>query len=497
MDRQSTGHPRRIGKSDYHLPIPVTFDLRRLLDEHRPDGHRLFAEHVNPRFATVLRTIGFDRFFVRAEGQYLWDAEGHRYLDFLGGYAVCNVGRNHPTVKQALRDCLDMNLPSMVQFDAPPLAGMLARELTRRIGRGLDRVYFTNSGTEGVEAAIKFARTATGRPGILFADRAFHGLTMGALSLNGCQSFRQGFGPFLPETRMVRFGDLADLEGALRAGDVAAFIVEPVQGKGVHIAPDGYLAQASRLCHQYGALFIADEVQTGICRTGKFLAIDHDSGCEPDMVVLSKALSGGLVPVGAVLVRQRVWDKTFSSLDRAIVHSSTFHMGSLAMAAGLAVLDVCDTERLSDRAARMGALLRDGLEQLRERYDFVKAVRQQGLMVAVEFGSPKSLRLRAAWTAMNAIEPDLFAQSAVMPLFEDHRIICQVAGHGQPTVKFVPPLVIDEQDVAWAVAAFDDVLREMHGLGGPAPKLLARLGRNALTRRTYEVAAAETGMGRG
>jgi hypothetical protein len=202
------------------IPEPVTFDLRRLLDEHRPDSHRLFAEHVNPRFASVLRTIGFDRFFVRAEGQYLWDAQGHRYLDFLGGYAVCNVGRNHPTVKQALHDCLDMDLPSMVQFDAPPLAGMLARELTRRIGRGLDRVYFTNSGTEGVEAAIKFSRTATGRPGILFAERAFHGLTTGALSLNGCQSFRQGFGPFLPETRMVRFGDLADLEGALRAGDI-------------------------------------------------------------------------------------------------------------------------------------------------------------------------------------------------------------------------------------------------------------------------------------
>jgi acetylornithine/succinyldiaminopimelate/putrescine aminotransferase len=116
-------------------------------------------------------------------------------------------------------------------------------------------------------------------------------------------------------------------------------------------------------------------------------------------------------------------------------------------------------------------------------------------MVAVEFGAPRSLRLRAAWTAMNAIEPDLFAQAAVMPLFEDHRIMCQVAGHGQPTVKFVPPLVIDEHDVAWAVAAFDDVLREMHGLGGPAPKLLARLGRNALTRRTYEVAATESGMG--
>jgi ornithine--oxo-acid transaminase len=165
------------------------------------------------------------------------------------------------------------------------------------------------------------------------------------------------------------------------------------------------------------------------------------------------------------------------------------------MAAGLAVLHVCDTEQLAARAKRMGALLRDGLDELRQRYEFVKAVRQQGLMVAVEFGAPQSLSLRAAWTAMNAIEPDLFAQAAVMPLFEDHRIMCQVAGHGQPTVKFVPPLVIDERDVAWAVAAFDDVLREMHGLGGPAPKLLARLGRNALTRRTYEVAATESGMG--
>ena len=470
----------------------MTFDLRKILDEQRPDGHRLFAEHVNPRFAQVLRTIGFDRFFDRAEGQYLWDERGNRYLDFLGGYAVCNVGRNHPEVKQALRDCLDLDLPSMVQFDAPPLAGMLARELSRRVGRGLTRTYFANSGTEGVEAAIKFARCATGRPGIVFAERAFHGLTLGALGLNGCQSFRQGFGPFLPETRMVRFGDLEDLEGALRAGDVAAFIVEPVQGKGVHVAPDGYLAEASRLCHRHGALFVADEVQTGVCRTGLFLGVDHDPGCDPDIVILSKALSGGLVPVGAVLTRPKVWDAVYSSLDRAIVHSSTFQMGSLAMAAGLSVLHVCDAERLSDRAARMGALLRDGLERMRARYEFIAAVRQRGLMVAIEFGRPRSAGLRASWDALHAMDPDLFAQSAVIPLFEDHRILCQVAGHRQPTVKLVPPLVINEQDVAYFLQAFEDVMRGMHRIAGPAPELLARIGRNSLSRRSYDAAAAAT-----
>jgi ornithine--oxo-acid transaminase len=236
-------------------------------------------------------------------------------------------------------------------------------------------------------------------------------------------------------------------------------------------------------------------VQAGVCRTGKFLGIDHDPGCEPDMVVLSKALSGGLVPVGAVMVRPSVWNRVYSSLDRAIVHSSTFHMGSMAMTAGLAVLHVCHEERLAARAERMGALLREGLERMQPRYPFVRAVRQRGLMVAVQFGEPEQLRLRAAWKALHAIDHDLFAQSAVIPLFEDHRILCQVAGHGQPTVKLVPPLVITEADVAYFLQAFEDVLRRMHGTAGPGPDLLARIGRNSLSRRTYEAAAAGTGAG--
>lgn len=472
----------------------MTFDLQRLLDQHRGRNHELFAEHVNPQFARVLKTIGYDRFYVRAEGQYLWDEKGRKYLDFLGGYAVCNVGRNHPVVKRALMDFLSADIASMIQFDAPLLAGLLAAELKRRMPVPMEHVYFTNSGTEGIEAAIKIAKCATGRPAILYADRAFHGLTSGSLSLNGCQSFRQGFAPFLPECRMVRFGDLQELERALSAGDVAAYIVEPVQGKGVNLPPAGYLAEASRLCRRHGALFVADEVQTGVGRTGTFLAIEQSPGCEPDMVVLAKALSGGYVPAGAVMIRKEPWERVFNSMDRAIVHSSTFHMGGMAMTAGLAVLDVYDSEQLGQNAQRMGALLKDGLERLRGQYEFIRDVRQSGLMVAVEFGEPTSLRLRTAWRMIHAMDPNLFAQAAVIPLFQDHGILCQVAGHNQSTVKLIPPLVINEGDVRWFLEAFESVLRGMHSFPGPAYDILKRLGKNALLRRSYEGAVAEASL---
>jgi len=457
----------------------VAFDLARLIDEHAGRGMDLHAEHVNPRFASVLRTIGYDKTYVRASGAHLWDAKGHRYLDMLGGYAVCNFGRNHPTIRKALEDYLALELPTMVQFEAPLLSGLLAAELKRRVGRGLDHVFFTNSGTEGVEAAIKFAKCATGRPALLYAPKAFHGLSSGSVSLNGCSSFRDGFAPFLPECRQVAFNDLAALEQALAARDVAAFVIEPIQGKGVNIHAPGYLAAAARLCHRYGTLFVADEVQTGIGRTGSFLAIDQEGDVEPDMVVLSKALSGGYVPVGAVLVKGDAWKRVFSSLDRAIVHSSTFHQGAMAMTAGLAALAAYDETNAAENARRMGARIKDGLEAMRPRFEMLKEIRQRGLMVGIEFGAPKSLLLKANWAATHAMDRNLFAQAVVVPLMEDHRILCQVAGHNQDVVKLIPPLVIDDSDVDWFLRAFAEV---MVGLHKPTATvgLLARLGRNAV-----------------
>lgn len=457
----------------------MPFDLRATLQAHRADAHELFADHVNPQLARVLRTIGFDRFYARGQGACLWDAAGNRYLDFLGGYAVFNVGRNHPVVRQALQDCLAADLASMVQFDTPVLAGLLARELKRLAGGRFGHAYFTNSGTEGVEAAIKFAKCATGRPALLYAPKAFHGLSSGSVSLNGCSSFRDGFAPFLPECRQVAFNDLVALEQALAARDVAAFVIEPIQGKGVNIHAPGYLAAAARLCHRYGTLFVADEVQTGIGRTGSFLAIDQEGDVEPDMVVLSKALSGGYVPVGAVLVNGDAWKRVFSSLDRAIVHSSTFHQGAMAMTAGLAALAAYDETNAAENARRMGARIKDGLEAMKPRFEMLKEIRQRGLMIGIEFGAPKSLLLKANWAATHAMDKNLFAQAVVVPLMEDHRILCQVAGHNQDVVKLIPPLVIDDSDVDWFLRAFEQV---MVGLHKPTATvgLLARLGRNAV-----------------
>ncbi len=468
----------------------MPFDLRDQIRQAIGTNYELHADHVNPQFAKVLKTIGYDHVYVRASGPYLWDDAGRQYLDFLSGYAVCNMGRNHPTIRKALEDYLALEFPTMVQFEAPLLAGMLAAELKRRTGNRLDYVFFTNSGTEGIEAAIKFAKCATGRPGIVGATKAFHGLSTGALSINGCDSFRTGFGPFLHGSRTIAFNDLAALESELSRGDVAAFIVEPIQGKGVNVPAAGYLAEAARLCRRHGALFVIDEVQTGVGRTGSFLAIDQEGDVDPDIIVMSKALSGGYVPVGAVLTRKPVWQKVFSSMDRAIVHSSTFHQGSMAMVAGLASLAVYDEERLGENAARMGGLLRDGIEAMRSRFEFIREVRGRGLMIGIEFGEPRSLTLKAGWKIVNAMDKNLFAQAVVIPLMADHRILCQVAGHNQAVVKLIPPLCIGESDVAWFLRAFEDVMVKLHRFPGPAFDVLKRLGANTITSRERDIDAA-------
>lgn len=462
----------------------MPFDFDQVIAANRGRNQELIAEHVNPQWAKVLKVIGFDKEYVRAQGQYLWDAKGERYLDMLGGYAVCNIGRHHPVVAKALQDCIASNAPSMVQFEAPLLAGMLGAELKRRVGRDLQRVFFTNSGTEGIETAIKFARCATKRPAMLFAKGAFHGLTTGALAMNGCPSFREGFEPLSErDFRAVAFDDLEALQRELARGDVAGFVVEPVQGKGVNIPSPGYLSEASRLCHRHGALFIADEVQTGVGRTGSFLAIDQEGDVEPDIVVMSKALSGGFVPVGAVLTTTAVWNKVFSRMDRAIVHSSTFHMSALAMTAGLATLAVYDDEKLDRRAVEIGGALRDGLEKLQSKCEFIKCIRQRGLMIGIEFAKPQSVTLKVAWNMIHAIDSNLFVQGAVIPLMQDHRILSQVAGHALPVLKLTPPLTITHEDAAYFLQAFEAIMNAMHRFPGPAWDVLQRIAGNALSRR--------------
>ncbi|WP_043267905.1 aspartate aminotransferase family protein [Streptomyces sp. CT34] len=440
------------------------FDLRQLLAERGAERYDLHARHLNHQLPRMLHTIGFDKDYERAEGAYFWDADGQEYLDMLAGFGVMGLGRHHPVVRRALHDVLDAELADLTRFDCPPLPGLLAEKLLRHAPH-LDRVFFGNSGTEAVETALKFARCATGKPRVLYCTHAFHGLTTGSLSVNGEDVFRDGFAPLLPDTA-VEMGDLDALERELRRDDVAGFIVEPIQGKGVQPTPPGFLRAAQELLHRHKALLIADEVQTGLGRTGDFFAYQHEAGVEPDLVCVAKALSGGYVPVGATLGKDWIFKKVYSSIDRVLVHSASFGANAQAMAAGLAVLSVMEDEDIVDRARHTGDLLRGKLAALIGRYELLHDVRGRGLMVGIEFGRPKSLGLRSRWTMLQAARKGLFAQMVVVPLLQRHHILTQVSGDHLEVIKLLPPLIIGEREADRFVTAFTAVMDDAHSGSG-------------------------------
>ena len=459
----------------------MTFSLAELIEERQGEQYPLHRQYVNAGLARVQSIIGFDKIWARGEGANLWDVEGNRYLDLLSGYSVFNLGRGHPAIKQAMQEVLALDRPNLVKMDCPLLAGLLAEELVKRMPPGLDAVFFANSGADAVDTAVKFARAATRRPRMLYLDHAFHGLMLGTVSLNGGHQFREQFEPLMPGFDKVRMNNLEDLERELNQRDVAAFVVEPIQGKGVYIPDDGYLAQAQHLCRQHGTLFICDEVQAGMGRTGRFLSCEH-WGLEPDMVTLSKSLGGGYIPVSACITSRKIHDKTFSSLDRCQVHSTTFGQNEMAMAAGLATLHVMDEERLIERAATMGEKLLSGLASLQDRYDMIADVRGKGLMIGIEFRQPSSLRLKAAWAAAEKAQKGLFAQLVVMALMRDHHILTQVGGPEVNIIKLLPPLIIGDEEVEMIVSAFDDVMAEAGRVRGRVWGLSGQLIKHAMAR---------------
>ena len=440
----------------------------------------MHTRHLNEQLVRVLKTIGYDVGFQRGTGQYLFDREGARYLDLLSGFGVFAIGRNHPVMRDALKTVLDADLPNLVQMDVSTLAGILSEKLLEHAPY-MDKVFFANSGAETVEAAIKFARNATGRNEIVYCDHAYHGLTYGALSLTDDTNFRSGFGPLLQGCSVVPFNDLEALEKVLASKQVAGFIVEPIQGKGVNLPSDEFLSGALALCRKYGTLFIADEIQTGLGRTGKFLAIEHWN-IEPDMILLAKALSGGHVPVGALLTRKAIFDKIFNRMDRSLVHGSTFGKNDLAMAAGIATLEIMKHEKLVENAAKRGAELRLALQNMIPEFELLKEVRGKGLMIGVEFGPPKSLRLKASWNLLESASKGLFCQLITVPLFKEQKILTQVSGHGSHTIKLLPPLVVSEDDTRWITDSFRTVIADSHKVPGAIWSLGKTLVDNAVRK---------------
>ena len=421
-----------------------------------------YADHVNPQWVRLLDLLQMNTQYVRCAGVELFTAEGDVVLDFLSGYCVHNAGHNHPYIVEQLQDELSRRGPAMLQSHVPDLAGELAKRLCRLAGGGMRKVFFACSGSEGVESAIKFSRATTGRSGLLYATGAFHGLTCGALSLMGDDFWREKFGPMLSDTAAVPFGGLEALRERLATKQFAAFFVEPIQSEaGIRIPGPDYLREARRLCARYGTLFVLDEVQTGMFRTGHFLAARHFE-VEPDMIVMAKALSGGLVPCSAVLMSDRVYDAVYSSLKRSIVHTSTFSENAMSMRAGLATLVVLERERLGERALGMGDRLRERLRQELSGYEMVREVRGMGMLSGIEFQPPKQVRPRLAFEAFQRIHAGMFGQVLVMRLFRDHRILTQICGNNFMVLKVAPPLVITEEQLETFIRAVREVVDLMH-----------------------------------
>ena len=339
-----------------------------------------YEKYLNPAVARLFRFMGLASVETKAEGWIITDSDGRKFIDCLGGYGMFCLGHRHPKVVEAVKGALDsIPMCGEILFNRP--MADLAERLAEITPGNLQYSFFVNSGTEAVEGALKIARLATGRKKYIAAKNAFHGKTYGSLTATGRDLFRKPFEPLLQNFTHVEFGNIEALEAAIDT-ETAAFILEPIQGEGgIIVPPDGYLAAVRALCDKYGVLMIADEVQTGIGRTGKWFGVDHE-GVTPDIMALAKALGGGIMPIGSFTATPEVWA---GLIESPFLHTSTFGGNQMACVAGLATLKVIEEEDLLNRGASAGAYLKKGLEEVQKDYPLViKDVRGRGMMIGIE-----------------------------------------------------------------------------------------------------------------
>ncbi len=419
----------------------------------------LFSKYVNSGLKTLLSVIGFDRAFVKGDGVEVYDEDGQMYLDFLGGYGSLVFGHNPKQILHSVEKVSDR--PIFLQTQVSPMQAALAHDLAEITPGDLEVSFFCNSGTEAVESALKLARGASGNGAFVYCTGAFHGKTLGALSVGGREKYKKPFAPLLSGTVEIPFGDAAALENVLKSQKVAAFILEPIQGEGgVIVYPEGYLRQARDLTAKYGALLIADEVQTGFGRTGRMFACDHE-GIVPDILCLAKALGGGVMPVGATVATRQVWDKAYGGLNKAVLHTSTFGGGTRACAAALATIEKVVHDGLAKRAGELGAYFLEGLGSLKDRYKLIHDVRGMGLLIGVEFKKPVSGFFDAITAgSLNKISQEYFASMVASTLFKKHHVITAYTLNNPNVMRLEPPLTVTKEQIDYVLNAMEDVFRE-------------------------------------
>ena len=430
-----------------------------------------FTEYVNPYLGELLEQFKMDKRFVRAEGCWLWDEHGERYIDFIAMYGALPFGFNHPDIWGAVTDVAAMMPPSFAQPSMLDAAGELAQRLIELAPPGLKYVTYANSGAEAVEAAVKLARAATGKLGILSTDNSFHGKTLGALSATGRPYYQKPFGAPVHGFNRIPYGDLAALEAELaRRDDVAAFIVEPIQGEGgIVVPPAGYLAGVRELCSQYGVLMIVDEIQTGLGRTGHLFVCEAER-VRPDVLVVAKALGGGLMPIGAMLATEEAYVEEF-----AIKHTSTFAANTLACRVGLRSLELLtrDNQALLWQVAENGAYLKAGLQKLQQQYpDILTAVRGRGYMLGLEFSSDRTVYGRQCLLGPMA-EQEMLTAVIASYMLNVEKIRVAPTLNGNSVLRLEPPLIADRPMCDQVIGAVGRLLAVLRA--GNTAKLMAHL----------------------
>ncbi len=455
------------------------FSVDEALALSRREIIALHTKYVNPTLVSMFKLLDFDKKFVRAEGVFVYDEDGRRYIDFLAGYGSLNVGHNNPVVLEAIAKVSDR--PNLLQAALGALPAALAHNLAQLAPGALQHTFFCNSGTEAVEGGLKLARLVTGRYKIVSATGAFHGKSLGSLSVSGREKYKKHFLPLLDGCSNVLFGDTATLETALAAGDVAAFIVEPIQGEaGVIIPPVGYLKAAAALCRKYGTLFIADEIQTGLGRTGNLFACEYE-GVIPDIMLLSKSLGGGLMPIGAIMTTTAHWKTAYGTFDRALLHTSTFGGNARACAAGLASVNYIVDHDLTKQAKEKGTYLLEKLSALRADHPMIKEVRGRGLLIGLEFTEPFHGYLdKITNGALNKLYHEYFASLVASQLVNKYGIITAFTLNNPNVLRFEPPLTIEYAELDYLVSALDDIC----GQNKSPARTVVRAGQTIAKRMT-------------
>jgi len=437
--------------------------LDKALNLSRKEAGDLFAKHVNPGLKTMLSAIGFDKNFVRAEGIFVYDDAGTRYLDFLGGYGSLPFGHNPKDVLAGVEKA--SSHPNFLQARASSLQAALAHDLAAILPGDLSMAFFCNSGAESVEGALKMARIATGKQVFIHCTGAFHGKTLGALSVGGREKYKTPFQPLIPGCVEVPFGDIRALEQALDQHRCAAVIMEPVQGEaGVIVPPEGYLKQVRELTDAHDTLLILDEVQTGLGRTGTMFACEHE-GVVPDIMCLAKALGGGVMPLGATVATRKVWEKAYGGLSKAVLHTSTFGGGARACAAGLVTISKLVEENLPERARDLGEYFLNGLRTLQKSYKTIKEVRGKGLLIGLEFDKPvEGLLDKLTAGAINEFAKEYYASLVAGELLGKHQVITAYTLNNPNVMRLEPPLTVTKDQIDYVLNALEDIFSQRKGL---------------------------------